>query len=96
MLQKQAVCGIIKSQNNYLLMGFKNIDLGNEKSWEKLGKYFKKPHKIRLSSTFLVTKLGTAEVWKDFLRDTLHILGKNRDYQFYFGNSLGEKICLTV
>ena len=64
MLQRQAVCGVIKSQNNYLLMGFKNIDLGNEKSWEKLGKYFKKPHKIRLSSTFLVTKLDTVEVSK--------------------------------
>ena len=38
MLQRQAVCGIIKSLNNYLIMGFKNIDLGNEKSWEKLGK----------------------------------------------------------
>jgi len=51
------------------LVGFKNIDLGNEKSWEKLGKYFKKPHKIRLSSTFLMTKLVTVVVLKDFSRD---------------------------
>ncbi len=65
-LQYQAVYGIIKTHKNCYLVGFKNIDLGNEKSWEKLGKYFEKPHKIRLSSTFLVTKPDTAEVLKDF------------------------------